>query len=254
MKDDSGQFIVLSAFIIALGLIVLTTMLNGVIYSENSAYEGYMNMPDNGVKYLNQLTCVETNNAYYYANSSGSFNLTNYSSYMNSYAQDVSLIYALNGHSVQITDSSFDLNKRMANASIRYADVDTVYQNNASTSIAPKSLSNSLMTPIPGTPTAIGVVVGDTYLINGSVNVTRSTTVPFTVTVIDSSGHEISACHIQIYVSATNGTVSPATQPQLTNSYGYVSYTLSNNDMPGVSTVKVTSSGLMSATFHVKFY
>lgn len=252
MRDDSGQLIIISGFIIALGVITLTIMLNSVIYAGNSAYEGTMDMPSNNIQYLDQLTCREANNAYYYANSSGTFDINKYNSYMGSYSKNLTLIYAQKGDSVQVTGNSFDQTNKIATANIVYNDTVIAYQHSASINIAPKSLSDSLMTPVVGNPIALGLVVGSSYRdVNGTVNVSTSTTITFTVTLLDKSGAEIRAQNIPVNVSTTYGTLDKTFD--YTTSSGYATFHISSSN-PGIATITVYSPGLTSATLHVKFY
>jgi hypothetical protein len=180
------------------------------------------------------------------------FNPVKYQSYMDSYSQNVSLNYALKGDSVQETNNPFDQSNKIAKAIIVYDDADTVYKHSADINIAPISLSDSVTAPVSGNPTALRFIVGSSFRdANGTVNVSKSTTITFMVALISQSGAVIGKSDIPIYVSATNGTVNQVFPT--TNSNGYVTCTISSNNLASVSTITAYSPGLTSATLHVKF-
>lgn len=117
MRDD-GQLIIISGFIIAVGLVSLTMILNNVIYANNIAYEGTMNNHYKDILYLNDLTLKESNNSFYYDGNDSS----KYMGYMNNYSKYVSQLYATQGVSVSVKTNLNDYSNKKANADIIYMD------------------------------------------------------------------------------------------------------------------------------------
>lgn len=102
--DDDGQLIIISGFIMAMGLVVLAIMLNSVIYTGNTAYEGLMSTHDKEILYINDLTLRETQNAYDNSFPSGYYDSNVFDRYMDSYSEYLTKLYASKGISVSISD------------------------------------------------------------------------------------------------------------------------------------------------------
>lgn len=113
--DEDGQLIVISGFLIAISLVVLTLMLNSIIYTGNIAYEGTMNTHERNMQEINRLTIDEV----YYAR-----NLSHdqYDSYMSNYTMYVTNVEAYKGTSVSIDYIGFHHDTKTGDVIISYAD------------------------------------------------------------------------------------------------------------------------------------
>jgi hypothetical protein len=118
--DNDGQLLIISGFIMAMGLVILAIMLNSVIYMGNTAYEGSMSSHDKDILYINDLTLRESHNAYLNAHGSE----TAYDSYMTSYFEYLQKVSAYKGISVFIESSTYDNVNNKATTVILYSDGD----------------------------------------------------------------------------------------------------------------------------------
>jgi len=119
MKED-GQLIIVSGFIIAMSLIVLTIMLNSIIYTGNIAYEGTMGTHEKNMLEINWITIAEVN---YAKDNYGSRANPNFDRYLDNYTMYVTAMSAYKGASV-----SFDYKNTLdasGNGDIRMAYSDT---------------------------------------------------------------------------------------------------------------------------------
>jgi hypothetical protein len=119
MRDD-GQLILISGFIIAMGLVSLTMILNSVIYANNIAYEGTMDNHDKEILYLSDLTLKESNSSFDHDADSAK-----YIGHMNNYSKYVSQLYATQGGSVSVKTQLDNFSNKIATANISYSDGDT---------------------------------------------------------------------------------------------------------------------------------
>lgn len=106
--DDSGQMLLLAAFAIAFMVVVSTIMLNNLIYASNVASESSDELSYFDISNIVQLTDEATKAAYYNATSSGSFNDAVFSNYMNTYQQEMAIMYAYDGISFSFGNSSLN--------------------------------------------------------------------------------------------------------------------------------------------------
>jgi hypothetical protein len=113
MRED-GQLIIMSGFIIAIAFVVLTILLNGVIYSGNIAYEGTMDTHEKNMLEFNNLTISETYRA---LNHPG-----NFSNYMANYTTYMSSMAAAKGISLAIDYSNVNTTTKKGNVVINYKD------------------------------------------------------------------------------------------------------------------------------------
>lgn len=120
MMDNEGQLIVISGFIMAMGLVILAIMLNSVIYTGNTAYEDSMNSHSKDILYINDLTLRESKNAYFQAYTYSA----SYDAYMASYSQYLKKLSAYKGMSVSIISSTYDSSAKTATTEISYSDGD----------------------------------------------------------------------------------------------------------------------------------
>ncbi|MDK2892705.1 hypothetical protein [Methanohalophilus sp.] len=107
--DDSGQMLLLAAFAIAFMIVVLTIMLNNLIYASNVASESGDELNYYEISNIVQLIDEATSAAYYNATSDGgSFNNAAFSNYMNTFQQEMAILYAHKGISFSFENSTFN--------------------------------------------------------------------------------------------------------------------------------------------------
>ncbi|HEY9245931.1 MAG TPA: hypothetical protein VIO11_03700, partial [Candidatus Methanoperedens sp.] len=82
MKKEDGQFMLLSAFIIAIGLVITTVILNSIIFDVNKAAGGGNELPRNEMVNLMQVTKGEVQNSYWRANKLGGDTLNTFNKQM----------------------------------------------------------------------------------------------------------------------------------------------------------------------------
>jgi hypothetical protein len=113
--DENGQLILISGFLIAISLVVLTLMLNSIIYTGNIAYEGTMDTHERNMQEINRLTIDEISYA-------RNLSHDQYVSYMSNYTAYVTSMEAYKGASVSIDYSGFNDASNEGNVIISYAD------------------------------------------------------------------------------------------------------------------------------------
>ncbi len=106
IEHRDAQFMLLASFIIAIGLVITTVILNSVIFEGNIAIGGAADTSKNDIVNLIQITIDETRSAY--NNSTGivgteSIKIANFSSQTQSFRDNLSTIYALGGEAVNIS-------------------------------------------------------------------------------------------------------------------------------------------------------
>lgn len=246
MGNDNGQLILISGFLIAIGLVVITIMLNNVIFAGNIAYVGTMDTPGNDLLYLQDLTNKECNSAYVDANRSGVFDNNVYSRYMNNYSNAITKLYAYKGSSVRISDMTVDVPNKKANLKVIFTNnvIDSKYT--ATINIQPTPLPVINPPPDPsGTPTRLEIHA------NKQEDVINGPQPPIlTIWLMDNSGHSIPQSGVPITITSTLGT--PSAGSIMTDLDGKAEVTLIC-DTPGISSVTASSAGLLSSTIQITF-
>ena len=113
IENRNAQFMLLAGFIIAIGLVITTVILNSVIFEGNIAVGGAADTSKNDIINLIQITIDETRSAY--INSTGiagtkTAKIENFSSQTQSFRDNLSTIYALGGEAVNISWNVTDWN------------------------------------------------------------------------------------------------------------------------------------------------
>jgi hypothetical protein len=116
--DNHGQLLIISGFIMAMGLVVLAIMLNSLIYTNNTAYEGSMDTNNKDILFINDLTSKESDNAYY----TTAPDPAKYNAYMNEYSESLKKLYAYKGISVSIVTEPCDYTYDKTYTKIKYSD------------------------------------------------------------------------------------------------------------------------------------
>ncbi len=108
IRNQSAQFMLLAGFIIAIGLVITTVILNSIIFEVNTAIGTGIDPLKNDLINLMQLTKDEVRSAYSYGG--------NFSRQMIYFSGNISKIYALHGEGVSVSwDASNWNNGRYAN-------------------------------------------------------------------------------------------------------------------------------------------
>ncbi|WP_135613004.1 hypothetical protein [Methanococcoides sp. AM1] len=100
--DDSAQLLLLAAFAIGSTLVISTILLSNIIYASNMASESANDISNYEISNIVQMTDEATRAAYYNTNKSD----TEIAKYMDSYANEISSIYAFRGLSLSFDDSN----------------------------------------------------------------------------------------------------------------------------------------------------
>ena len=111
IENRDAQFMLLAGFIIGVGLVITTIMLNSIIFESNMAIEDGSEISKNELLGIVQITRDETRSAYINAtNSTGTNNdnIANFSKQVKSFIGNLSRISSLHGESVNL---SWDLEK-----------------------------------------------------------------------------------------------------------------------------------------------
>ncbi|WP_340820198.1 hypothetical protein [Methanolobus sp. WCC4] len=93
--DESGQIILISGFIIAIGIVVLTVMLNNIVYASNTASES--SIETNVFDYSNVVDSTIEAHEKAYADSNYGANTTAFNAYMANYSEKMIKSYSLSG-------------------------------------------------------------------------------------------------------------------------------------------------------------
>jgi len=142
-KDDSGQFLLLTSIVVAIGLVILLIYMNQSSVAGHASSESIMNFPKNDIRELkaetvNQayFTATEFNNASL-GSLSGSDRENAFNASFNKYIAEVKSFYLEKGANVNITNMgcSYNISEitpakqtlQMVNLSIHYDDSETTY-------------------------------------------------------------------------------------------------------------------------------
>jgi len=106
IKNDSAQFMLLAGFIISIGLVITTVMLNNIIFESNMAGEEGGGPLKYDVVNLMQISGDEMKSAYRNATSVSAPRdtmITSFSNQMKNFNANISYIYALHGQGVNVS-------------------------------------------------------------------------------------------------------------------------------------------------------
>ncbi|WP_340820204.1 hypothetical protein [Methanolobus sp. WCC4] len=102
--DDSAQLLLLAGFAIGVGIVVLTIMLNNVIYASNIASESSIDTARYDISNGLEMTTQAYENAYQSATESGPFDNSTFEQELEAYAETASKSYAITGHTFNFED------------------------------------------------------------------------------------------------------------------------------------------------------
>lgn len=107
IDNRDAQFMLLAAFIVGIGLVITTVMLNSIIFESNLAIDAGNDPSKNEIVNLMEITRDEVRNAYRNATNNSGETISNQTYYFNSQMQNFSAnipaIYAKHGEGVNVT-------------------------------------------------------------------------------------------------------------------------------------------------------
>lgn len=95
--DDSAQLLLVAGFAVGVGIVVLTVMLNNVIYASNIASESSIDTSRYDIANTIQMTTEACEDAYQYATVNGSFDEDDFEQYLENYTEKASQNYGIAG-------------------------------------------------------------------------------------------------------------------------------------------------------------
>jgi hypothetical protein len=119
IQNRDAQFMLLASFIIALGLVITTVVLNSIIFEGNMAVEGGSELSKYELVNMIQITKDEMKNAYNNSTQAGGTkdnSIANFSRQMKNFSTNLPRMFALHGGAVNVTWDIDNWNKtRYAN-------------------------------------------------------------------------------------------------------------------------------------------
>lgn len=196
IKNDQAQFMLLAGFIISIGLVITTVMLNNIIFESNMAGEAGGDSVKYDIVNLMRISGDETKSAYRNATAPGqnpALNVTNFTKQMQNFKGNLSLIYALHGECVNL---SWDINNwnstlpryanftenGTANGARNWTVIENVNDSNITvnvTAISPPftiSITNSTKSMQINFTTVVNLIINSTQI---GANVTRPYAISF---------------------------------------------------------------------------
>ncbi|MGB8215804.1 MAG: hypothetical protein WCE94_00720 [Candidatus Methanoperedens sp.] len=117
IKNEDAQFMLLAGFIIAIGLVITTVMLNNIIFESNMAGEAGGDPIKYDIVNLMRISGDEMKSAY-----RNTANVSVFTNQMNTFSANLPMLYALHGEGVNV---SWDVNNWRNNVSANFTDDGT---------------------------------------------------------------------------------------------------------------------------------
>lgn len=128
IKNEDAQFMLLAGFIIAIGLVVTTVMLNNIIFESNMAGEAGGDPVKYDIVNLMRISSDEMKSAYRTANgANATLKIANFTRQMNNFSANLPEIYAFHGEVVNV---SWDVNNWNKSIYANFTDNGTANGNN----------------------------------------------------------------------------------------------------------------------------
>jgi hypothetical protein len=116
LENKDAQFMLLAGFIVAIGLVITTVMLNNIIFEGNMAGEAGADPVKYDVVNLMQISADEMKSAYRSATAPGTnatLKFINFSREMQNFSGNLSMIYALHGEGVNVSSDTSNWNANL---------------------------------------------------------------------------------------------------------------------------------------------
>jgi hypothetical protein len=107
-SDDKAQLLMVAGFAVGVGIVVLTIMLNNVIYASNIASEASIDTSRYEIANAAQMTNEAYEDAYRYATINGSFDNTSFESYLEAYSELAEKNFAMSGFTYNIENNTLN--------------------------------------------------------------------------------------------------------------------------------------------------
>lgn len=187
--NRDAQFMLLAGFIIAIGLVITTVMLNSVIFEGNMAVGAGTEPSKNDIINLIQITNDETRAAYRNAtNISVPTNLmvANFTRQTQNFSDNLSTIYALHGEGVNLSWNVSNWNNGIYpyftdNGTANGAANWTVVQNVGSSNITVNVTTGTFIINITGATKSWNITLTGGYQTYNSTNISSNVPPPYSI-------------------------------------------------------------------------
>jgi hypothetical protein len=240
IKNESAQFMLLAGFIIAIGLVITTAMLNNIIFESNMAGEAGGDPIKYDIVNLMRISGDEMKSAYRDAtNVSAPKNnmITNFTIQMNDFSANLPKIYALHGEGVNI---SWDVNNWNKDLYANFTETGTatgaanwiVIQNVNKSNITVYITSGTFCINITNTTSFWNITLPAGYNSFNNTNISSKVLPPYSITFLNGAN---AAGSYNI-----NGTASSITFIRARDYILYSTVTLSTSNMRANITIPVS--------------
>ncbi|BAI60334.1 hypothetical protein MCP_0262 [Methanocella paludicola SANAE] len=155
MREDSGQMMLINAFMLVIVIVTITLMLNNIIYSSNMAYAGFMDQSRYDDISLKEATAKEASHAYsIYITHPSNYD---YDKHIDDYERALNNLMSLKGRYVEITSTEYPTPSQTLGISVETMTTMTTYGNDAKLSYVLYTGDDGKTPPTP-TPIAYGDV------------------------------------------------------------------------------------------------
>ncbi len=189
IENRDAQFMLLAGFIIGIGLVITTVMLNSVIFEGNMAVGAGTEPSKNDIINLIQITNDETRAAYRNAaapRANYSLRFVNFSNQVQNFRDNLSTIYALHGEGVNLSwDVSNWNNNNYAyftdNGSANGVANWTVVQNVGSSNITVNVTTGTFIINITSATKSWNITLPGGYQTFNSTNISSNVLPPYSI-------------------------------------------------------------------------
>ena len=110
ISNKDGQLMLLTAFLIIVGVVFYTTILNSMVFSANMPSTG-LEVSKQDIREFRQTTESEIRAAALLINMTNETQVVNFTDYINSYIESIKKLYSARGASVEIILNNVTLNE-----------------------------------------------------------------------------------------------------------------------------------------------
>ena len=183
MEDESAQFMLLAGFIIGIGLVVTTIMLNSIVFESNMAVGAGTDSIKSEITNLMQITRDETRRAYGNAtivSPDKNTQIHNFNNQTGSFKMNLSTIYAFHGEGINI---SWDVTNWNAGNKAYFTDNGTI-NGMTNWTVIENVIESNITINLTGTAFQIGIINSSNNWINptsGSYYPNSTTSDPYSI-------------------------------------------------------------------------
>jgi hypothetical protein len=261
MREDSGQMMLISAFLLAIAIVTITIMLNNVIYSSNMAYAGFMDQTRYDDISFKEATTKEAAYAYTIEPSA------NYGIHMEDYEKALNNLVSLKGRYIELTSSRDPVPANPLLNPTRTMTTMTFYGNDAKVSYVLYTGDDGVDPPAPNPPSV--PVVATVYLSSSMTSIISTVDYAIlTCKVVDASGTPLSGVSVTIDANDRRDTAGNpiAAAPEILNMGGSATIPLTDgngevkvmyrdlNVYPGSVNIIAYTQGINSLPVHIDVF